>query len=1170
MILSSLFLLAISTQILAGPIPPFNLKCENNPVGLSLERLQNLDKRMLLGIDTPNPTLSWTIKHTDRAASQTAFQVIVYIDNTLDRFFWDSGKISSPDRNSLIYEGPTLVSGRTYFWQVVWWDHNGDKVVSEETGHFLVAILDASDWDTADWIGAGDGITTAPYIFKQFHINSSAVTKATLFLSGLGFSKPLVNGVDLNARYDPPIALTPGWTNYEKMVPYTAYDITSIVNKTDHLLIGSTLGRGWRNTDDFPFKDSSSLAESDIVERVMRVLITIHMSNSSTTRLVSDGTWKSSDTNISYDSIYGGETYGFSQPRDLISNADVRVLAGPNGTMYLPTFPYIAELAVQYPEKVYSYNDDRGFSLSQIVDFGENNAGYCQVYNGHETSFEVRHAEVAMHEPYGKADGSLYYGNLRGIEAMEAYLGGSNVTYKPSFTYHGFRYAEVTGFRSLVLTKDNIKKIVIGSNLKRTSTFHSSLPILNAIQNACIRSQQANLMSVITDCCQRNERLGWLGDAGLSAESMAMNFDTQAFFINTLNLMKFEMINGTLPDVVPYYRYGNRPADPSWSSAYPEVLYRTFQHGNFSGVMEFFKSVFENIITTAESIPNQDIAKLPYCYYGDWVQADRSHATSNNSFTGATSLLVSMKRMIEMAGKLGLEEEESTLTDLFEVLYDSYNKGFKTVKNGEEIYLDGREEAYALPIALMDTPDQSLSDGLLNSLREGPENQVYITGGIVTVRYIFPALTKIKAHDEALAIAQSTQLPSFGFMLFNPYEPSTTLWELWNSYSQGPGMNSRNHHMFSSISGWLLTDMAGLSLEKGYDEIHFHPARALGLSYASVSLENPKPVSLTWRRSGGVQCAKQVENHSPLNPNLPLIEDLTVSCGHEDGGTIAEVLFASYGNPEGHCGGYYRMGSCHAPQSIVVVEKLCLGRRSCTVPTGADFWDNSCSNSSRWLIVSVQCKSDNATLGEEEFIYSSIAVNVSVPMGSRGLLHLPTHGKQNLALFLGGNMIYSETTGLELLLHTSGVLSSRWDSNYNTMTMELASGDYGFTWKGDNPRRRLLDSRSNLNSKKLSLKCDNSSEIITSINWASYGNSDVYNIDNDNPRPTYLVGTCHTGSSKIAIERKCLGKSSCTVQADQSFFGKMACVDLLKDSHLIVEYSCGYRLDYWKARNQRV
>ena len=269
--------------------------------------------------------------------------------------------------------------------------------------------------------------------------------------------------------------------------------------------------------------------------------------------------------------------------------------------MYLLKTPYIAEAGIERPIKVYTLSDSQGNPISTVADFGNNSAGYCQVscHNEHGCNFTVQHAEVPMHPPYGKMDGSLYYGNLRGAKSTDTCNGETATTYKPSFTYHGFRYSEVKGIDHTSLTDKDIQKIVVHANVQGNSKFKSSIPLLNNIQENCIRAQVSNLMSVVTGCTQRDERLGWMGDAALSAESMELNLDMLALHSNFLQLMVTELINGTLTDVVPFYRYGGRPADPSWSAAFPEIYYRIATYDkNMIFTKQFYPSVMDYLKTT--------------------------------------------------------------------------------------------------------------------------------------------------------------------------------------------------------------------------------------------------------------------------------------------------------------------------------------------------------------------------------------------------------------------------------------------------------------------------------------------------------------------------------------------------------------------------------------------
>ncbi len=1142
-----LLVLALISYSRGRPLPPYHLKCEDNHVGLTAQRLRHLDKHKVFFTDSPNPLLSWTIAHTERATWQIAFQVIVAADQDLKNITWDSGKILSQYETSLTYAGPPLQTGKIYFWRVMWWDHKGEVAVSEETGHFSAAVLDPKDWDTAKWIAAGDKIKTAPYLHKTFAINSSKVVSATLFVAGLGFSKPFANGTDLNAHYDPPIALTPGWANYEKLIPYTAYDITAQAKRCkNHLSVGVTLGLGWRNSADYPLRDPGGIPSTDSTERVLKLLLYVAYNGDEQTPvrpLVSDESWRVDSSNITSDSIFDGESYDFIDP---VMDAHVKVVTGPSGKLYYPEMPYIVEAAIEKPVKIYIRVDKSGGFISQIADFGNNSAGYCQVWCDDEPNYSIQYAEVQIHQPYGDMDGSLYYANLRGANATENYDGDVETTYKPSFTYHGFRYAEATGFDRMSLTDNNIHKIVVHANVERNSKFTSSIPLLNTLQENCIRGQLSNLMSVVTDCDQRDERLGWMGDASLTAESMELNFDMLAFHSNFLFLMASEMINGTIPDVVPFYRYGGRPGDPSWSAAFPIILHQIATYAkNMTITKQFYPDVMEYIKTTLNSIPEQDITKMPNCHYGDWVPPPPNPKV-DSTFTGAFSFLMNIKRMKVVADLLEKTDDANMLEQTFQKLVADFNKGFRT--NNTQ-YLNGIQATYVMPLALGAVQDNELDAFVKAFLNRLEQDNYYVTGGIVTTRYLFPVLTQIKQHDIALKIVQQLQYPSYGFMIHNNLEPATTLWELWNSHNGSASMDSRNHHACASVSGWMVTDMAGLSPTKGFKEIHFHPARALGLSHVSVSLEHPKPVHLSWRRNGGIQCAKQAENQSPLNPNLPKHNGLTISCGEEDGGTIEKVLFASYGNPTGHCGGYHKLGNCHVPNTRKTVEELCLRKRTCIIPTGADFWGNPCPDEIKWLSVSVQCKS---TI--EDTVFSSIRVNVSVPMGSRGLLHLPAHGKHNMKLWDGEKVIFSENSGLN---PTLGIAYTTWESDPDSLVLELDSGNYNFTWKGDNPLIRCVDSRiSATTDNTVLLECTNSTDVISTIHWASYGTPELTVKD---ACSTHMLGECHAGSSKFAVERECLGKNKCVIHVGESFFGKIHCLRQNEQGHLIVEYICNPR-----------
>ena len=198
--------------------------------------------------------------------------------------------------------------------------------------------------------------------------------------------------------------------------------------------------------------------------------------------------------------------------------------------------------------------------------------------------------------PYGKDDGSLYYVNLREADQLDRYLSnGSEDIYKPTFTYHGFRYVAVINYPRDLVPSD-LEKIRVNTNLKPNSNFHTSTALFNSIQQNVILGQLSNLMSIPTDCDQRSERLGWMGDAGLSSDAMALNFHMEAFFPHRVMQMRDEQLNGSVPDVVPFYKGGRRPADPSWGAAYPQTVWVLMkQYGDMNTARKYYHGLLEYI-----------------------------------------------------------------------------------------------------------------------------------------------------------------------------------------------------------------------------------------------------------------------------------------------------------------------------------------------------------------------------------------------------------------------------------------------------------------------------------------------------------------------------------------------------------------------------------------------
>ena len=1030
-----------------------------------------------------------------------------------------------------------------YLWQVSWWDEKGVRADSEEVGHFLTGVIEPTEWDGAKWLALPN--INSSVVFSKSISLSRTIFQATLQISGLAFFRATVNNIDLHRRADPPIFLAPGWSNYRYRVPYTTFSITELV-KESTINISVVLGIGWRDLSVYKYHTPPP-PHPDSYPYVLRAFVDVVYSDNSTGVFYTDSSWTGVSSPFTSNSIYNGETYHddvLSESQQLFTPVEVD---GPSGVMYLPTIPYIAETATVQPVSIKNHPTD---SSKQIVDFGTNSAGVCKLNIQSLPAgvpVSMKHAEVLQHPPYGAADGSLYYGNLRSAQQLDTVYPKSSAYYQPTFTYHGFRYVEVTGYPRKLATQD-ITKIEVHSAVTANGKFDTNVALLKKLQEVVERGHLSNFVSIPTGCCQRDERLGWMGDVGLSSDSMALNFDMDSFFANFVQLIADEQssTDPSVPDVVPFCRYGGRPADPSWGSAFTQIAWViTKQYKNLDAARAFFPSLYRYIMFEYSQVTSNGIGHIPG-RYGDWCPPPPMKKVTT-SLPSAFSFLLNVKQLSEIAAAIGDTANASYLIQIFDKQAEEFNKFFLSSDNK---YMDDLQVSYVLPLYLNIVPaavKDKITSYFINKLTT--TDKTHITAGIIGTKYLLPVLTQLNQTSIAMTIVLQTDYPSWGFMMYNGIEEATTLWELWNTLNGSAGMDSRNHHMFSSVSHWIRTDAIGFGQAEdsyGYKELELHPARWLIPSEASTSMDYPRPVRFSWKRMGGLQCGKLPEDRSPLNPNLPQHGGMSLSCSE---GVIGKVLFASYGNPTGYCG-YHRRGDCHAVNSEKIVEKLCLNKTSCTVPTRADYWGDACRGQSRWLSVAIQCRSNDLEL-EADHIYSSLHVDVSVPVGSHANLHLPAYGKSSLRVWEGGKMVYYEQS---LVSSIPGILSAEWEKSKDSVHLRLGSGEYSFVVKGSSPNKRHCV-ESTVNQTALKLECVKPGHLISRVVWASYGNPSSCS------RPPHSLGECHSGASVMVVERECVGKQACEIPVTEEVFGGSPCPKLRQDRgsgkwHLVVEYVC--------------
>ena len=788
---------AVRAAAPSGPGAPAGLKCE-----------YLVDP---LGIDVREPRLFWIPAHPDRGQKQTAYQILVSRDPSCAKGeTWDSGKVASAAFVQIAYNGKPLVSDATYYWKVRTWDASGAVGPYSPVAKFSTGLFVKSDWK-AKWIGGGNELR------KEFDA-PDGVTRAFVYMSGLGYSELYLNGEKVGSS-----VLDPAWTTYDKRVLYAAYDVTPFVRKGRNVL-GVMLGEGW-------FKD-----------RVLILQLHLESAGGKTTVIRSDETWKAAQGPIVEDSVYHGETYdarletaGWDRPGfDDKAWKKAAAVPGPKGVLSAQMMPPIRVMDTLVPLKM--TNPKPG---TYVFDMGQNASGWARlrVSGPRGSAVKLRFAELLYDT------GMINRENLRSARAEDVYIlkGEGEETHEPRFTYHGFRYVEVTGLPGAP-NGETLRGRVVYSGVAQTGAFTASKPVLNSLQRILTWGQKTNLHSIPTDCSQRDERMGWMGDAQGTAEEAIMNFDMAAFYTNFVrDIRDVQDEAGTITDTVPHI-WGSRPADPAWGTAYPLLCWYMYRYygdrrvleENYAGLkkyVEFLRSKAENGV-------------LKYSYYGDWVAVDKTPGSLVSDFY----YFYDTKILSEIAAVLSNAKDAAEYAKRAEEIKAAFHKEFFDPKTGN--YANGTQTANALALFLELGPDAARGAAWGNLFDNiAYKNDSHLTTGIIGTKYIMEVLTRQGNNDLAYDLACRTTYPSWGYMIENG---ATTLWELWQK-REGPSMNSHNHPMFGSVGSWLYKSLAGIDLDPsatGYEKIKIEPGMVRDLTAASGVLQTVRGrVESSWERT---------------------------------------------------------------------------------------------------------------------------------------------------------------------------------------------------------------------------------------------------------------------------------------------------------------------------------
>jgi len=804
-------LMAVTAMVFILAIAAFLPAAENPgpqaPTGLRCEYLENP-----MGVDVRQPRFFWVLEHSGRGQAQSAYQMIVSSDPAAAAGdIWDTGKVVSAKSTQVVYAGKGLESGKTYFWKVTYWDKDGRESPWSDTARFDAGLFERTEWK-GSWIGGRNQLR------KEFPLDGR-VKRARAFVCGLGYHELRVNGRKAGGH-----VLDPGWTTYDKRVLYVTYDVTNALRQGPNA-VGVVLGNGKYGS------------------RALLVQINIELEGGTRTSLVSDASWKAANGPILEDSVYNGETYdarletpGWDRPGfDDKAWGPVEAVKAPAGVLSAQMMPAIQVVDTVLPVKMTSPQPG-----VYVFDMGQNFSGWARlrVKGPRGTDVRMRFVELVYD------NGMINRENLRAARAEDHYIlkGEGEETWEPRFTYHGFRYVELSGFPGTPMP-DSIRGRVAHSAVRPIGSFVASKDILNRLQRIITWGQKTNLHSIPTDCDQRDERMGWMGDAQGTAEEAMMNFDMAAFYTNFVrDIRDVQDDKGRLSDTVPHI-WGGEKADPAWATAYPLLCWYMYQYYGDTRVLEEQYDGLRKYVEFLRSQAENGLVK--FSSYGDWVAVEKCPGAIVSSFY----YYYDVKILADAARILGKGQDAALYDRLAGDIRAAFNREYYDPKTGD--YADGTQTANTLPLFLgIATEKEGDAWGRLFDDIVYKHNS-HLTTGIIGTKYIMELLTRSGSSDLAYDIAVQTTYPSWGYMIENG---ATTLWELWQK-REGPSMNSHNHPMFGSVGAWLYKALAGINLAPGsvgFEKVLLQPQMVRDLRHASGSVQTLRgEVGCTWSRTDG-------------------------------------------------------------------------------------------------------------------------------------------------------------------------------------------------------------------------------------------------------------------------------------------------------------------------------
>lgn len=879
---------------------------------VTVERLTCNFREQPLGVETPAPLLGWQLKSSGNKVVQSAYHIIVAeTPEDLDEnngSAWDSGQIDTDQSINVQYKGKKLGPGKRYFWKVKVWDGNGKESPWSEPAEWQMGLLSKSDWNNAKWIayeqldtalllvpgvhGSGDNLgekavkrPIVPLFRKAFN-SAENLTSATLSISGLGHYEASLNGKKVGDSF-----LSPGWTDYDKTILYNTYDVTSQI-KTGENVLGAVVGNGFYNINRERYRKL-------VIAQGMPKLIAhlrLDYSDGTSQTIVTDESFKTSPSPITYTSIFGGEDYdarleqnGWNEPNFNDSGwSPVIVGENPAGKLNSEQDYPLEEMERIAVKSVSKLRDG-----SYLYDFGQNASGIVELQvigkNGQQVTLwpsELINPDSTANQRASGQPHSLSY-TLKGV---------GTETWKPKFTYYGFRYVQVTGgVPSGENNPENVAEIEKISLLHTRNSapgngyFSCSNNLLNRIHTLIDWAIKSNFQSVLTDCPHR-EKLGWLEQTHLMGQGVHFRYDNYHLYRKLIfDMMDAQTSDGLVPDIAPEYVEfeGGFRDSPEWGSAAVILPYLLYKWYGDTQIIDKAWPMMTKYINYLKSKSDQHILDHGL---GDWFDlGPKSPGVSQLTpvaLTATAFYYYDVKLMAEMA-EIRNNPEKEMLNKWADEIRRAFNTEFFNAET--KVYSTGSQTAMSMPYCMdivEDAERQAVFANLVDSIVAGNKA---LTAGDVGFHYVVEALTKGGASTLMYEMINRDDVPGYGFQL---KKGATALTESWAALENV----SNNHLMLGHVMEWFYTGLGGIGQAEnsvGYKEIVIKPQVVDDLSFVKAGFQSPYGlIRSEWELDG---TDFQIEVEIPHNTTAILIlpngdmESVKVNGEKTKAGTMQEI-----------------------------------------------------------------------------------------------------------------------------------------------------------------------------------------------------------------------------------------------------------------------------------------